>query len=61
LGFRKNLGPKFHGQIARGKQVDMHPKQRFQFVLEAAEVEQCSAGQSIDQDVKIATVLIGTV
>ena len=44
LRFSEHLGPELRRQVSRGQQIDVDAEQRFQFVLQTAQVEQRRAG-----------------
>ena len=57
---REHFGPELRRQIRRSQQIDMNSQQRFQFVLQATQVEQRRTGQSINQQIEVTAVSVGT-
>ena len=59
LRLREHLGPEFRRQVAGGQQIDVEAEQRFQLVLQAAQIKQCCTRQRIDQQIDVAAIAVG--
>ena len=58
LRFRQHLCSKLGRQVGWGPHIDVNTEQRLQLILQATQVKQRRTWQCVNQQVKVATVLV---